>query len=452
MTQDTKAQESRYRSTGIPGAAPLVPVDAAPVGLARRAGRAFMSWLKTASVTLGVMYMIAWFAVTLTVVGLNSRFGRYGSFENTRQKSVIAEAARPYALPPDLTITAAAAGRAYAAMLPPENSSPAFPMLAPDHKAEAPWRDANLMQPGLFEGMRTGGWNGPNSTEIIALAAKGLGPKELSVLRTIAMAPVWRDFDIVARAPAVDINGARFVLPFSEAARAPMVPIIKFSATKEMAYAGVSRAAYYVAIGQRAEAEKVLREIISYGLVLKDNSSFLIEELISDVVVGIGRAALVDFYAVTNDPRGAALGAAHERAVSGAIAPAGPAWVAGGPGRNSAARARLMEIIASPDASRALRFEALNALSYSTCGNLREFVGGPGRDVRAAFDEARRSLARHPSDQDLINLIERTVPAGMPDGAVYNIDARVVGVTQVAERFFLNPRLTTCVIRGLGGF
>lgn len=450
MTKDTTAQEARYRSAGISGAAPLVPVSEEPAGFARRAGRAFVGWLKTASITLGVMYVLAWGGITLGILGMNMKYARHWSGVNTAQKGVIAEVARPFVLPPDPRITADEAGRAYVAVLPVERPSADFPRPVVENRSDAPWR-GELMAPEVFGGVRASNWNGPSSTGILEAAAKGLTSRQMAVLREYALAPIWKDFDLVVQAPAVDLMGARFQVPFRENARVYSMPVLKFAATKEMAYAGVSRAAFHLAEGRRAEAERILRGVISYGFVLKDNASTRIDELMGDVIVGIGRDGLTRYYDIVKDPRGAELAAAYERARAGEIPSPGPAWI-DAPGDTPEKRARLIEIIGSPEASRALRFEALNALSYTTCGNLREFVAGPGEEVKAAFDEARRTLVRHPSDRALIDLIERSGPGSAPFDEAYGIPTRVLDVAHVGDKFFLNPRLTTCVIRGLGGY
>jgi len=450
--RDTQAQESRYRSAGIPGAAPLVPVGDRPKTAAGRVWRAFLGWLKTASVTLGVMYVIAWVTITLAIPGMNMRFARMPSMDNTLQRGVIAEVARPFVLPTDPRITADEAGRAFVAILPAERRSPDFPRPAVEDHSDAPWRGEG-MAPDLFKDMRASAWNGPSSAVILEAAARGLPARDMALLRTYATAPIWNDFDLVTRAPAVDLVGSRFLLPFRENARVYSFPLLRFAATKEMAYAGVSRAAYHLAHGRRADAERVLRGVISYGFVLKDNGASTIDDLIGDVIVGIGRDALARYYDIVHDPRGAELALAHKRAAAGEVPVPGPAWEFTS-GDNAAARARLIQLSQSPQIPRGVRFEALHALGQTACGRPKDFVFGPGSDIKGAFAEARRSLARYPAELALIDLIERTVPAGLPDfvgpGAP-SVEQRVLDAVRISEKVFFNPRLSGCLVRGLGG-
>ena len=73
--------------------------------------------------------------------------------------------------------------------------------------------------------------------------------------------------------------------------------------SRDLANASVARAAYYMAIGQPARAEEVLRSVISFGLVLIDNGSTSMDELIGTVIAAIGRDGLQRFYVIEHDPR-----------------------------------------------------------------------------------------------------------------------------------------------------
>ena len=52
-------------------------------------------------------------------------------------------------------------------------------------------------------------YHGPSSRGVLEAVAKGFTPQETAFLRTLATAPVWREFDVVARASAVDFLGGR---------------------------------------------------------------------------------------------------------------------------------------------------------------------------------------------------------------------------------------------------
>ena len=131
----------------------------------------------------------------------------------------------------------------------------------------------------------------------------GFSPHEMEYLRTLAAAPVWREFDLVARARAVDAIGGQLRTPFGAEATPERRPLPSFKYNTELAYAAVARAAYYMAIGQPDTAETVLRSIVSYGFAFIDNGTSGLEVLTGGIIVGAGHDALDWFYLIQNYPR-----------------------------------------------------------------------------------------------------------------------------------------------------
>jgi hypothetical protein len=215
----------------------------------------------------------------------------------------------------------------------------------------------------------------------------------------------------------------------------------------------VSRAAWHLANGRRDSAETVLRSIASYGFVLIDNGTTVMDELIGAVIVGIGRDALRQFYVITGDPRAAAAAVAASPKLSGQQ-PSRPLNATATVGE---LRAQLLESAANPSVRRAERFEDLGKLAVSECTNVRELMFGARPDVSDAFRRARQELARYPAEQALLDLearrmdgIARSV-AGLPAG---NGFSRLAASTAaVAGVVLQNPRLFTCtrlIIDGKG--
>ena len=272
----------------------------------RRIGRV----LRDAVIAVAIMAMVPIGMVSITrgYVWQNSFYA------STRAKLAQAEASRAFALPRDARISPMQAGRMLAALHPAGKQyrydSPAFPLRPVPDRAVRPWQDAALAA-GMFATARPTSWRGPNHQKILEAAAHGLSASELAYLKTVATASLWTQYDLIARAPAVDILGGRFVLPYSDHAVVYEMPMLRFAATKELAYAGVSRAAYHLAMGQQAEAEAALRSIIGFGFAIVDNGTTAIDGLIGRVIVEIGRDALERFYTLTGDPRAAALVAAR---------------------------------------------------------------------------------------------------------------------------------------------
>jgi len=347
------------------------------------------------------------------------------------------DAVRPLALPTDPSITPLQAGLAFNA-LQPKIEVKGFPMIEPAVRLEATWDRATLT-PDMF---RTAQWDmypGPSSRSILEAVAKGFTPKEMAYLKTLATSPVWKNYDLVARAPAVDFIGGRFRVPFGADVKSYELPLIRYKGTKELAYAAVSRAAYHMALGQRDSAETILRSVVSFGFTLVDNGTSLIDELIGNVIVGIGRDGLQRFYVITKDARASLPAfmppARLDEARGVAIAPrAGAADM----------RRRLIALSKDPKMRLGERYQALHMLSASACTNVRELMFGRRPEVTDALHAASTGLARYPSERALVELIGRE-PDPPKMGFEFNpISNLAVSAATVVGTVLHNPRLATC--------
>ena len=254
----------------------------------------------------------------------------------------------------------------------------------------------------------------------------------LEFLRTLANAPVWKNFDMVARARSVDMLGGQFQVPFGPGAFAEYRPM-DFKEVHEVAAAAVSRAAYHVAIGQRDSAETILRTIVSFGFALVDNGTSSMEELMGLQFIDMGRVGLRQYYELTHDPRAAAL-APLPRSKGEQTAFNSP----------DEFRAAQLAKLGDPALHRGERFESLNLVAKASCTNVRELVAGPRSDVTSAIEKARRELARYPSERALIDLMERTEAPEPPTGFSNPISDLAVSAATVAGTAFHNPRFAQC--------
>ena len=378
--------------------------------------------------------------VPITIVAVNGNDMWRSTLGRTTQSTVKrAELLRPFALSSDPAITPIRAGLAFNA-LQPKHTDINFPLRQLASRPEATWNSAPLTS-NMFTAALRNGFHGPSSGKILEAVAHGFTPQEMEFLRTLSTAPVWREFDLIARAPAVDFIGGRFVIPFATGAAVWQMPVATFAATKEMAYAAVSRAAYHMAIGQRDSAETILRSIVSNGLAEIDNGTTYLDQLIGSVVTGIGRDGLHRFYAITGDPRAGAAPLAPTPSESAKP----PNFI------NPAARASLDEVrqqlidkSANPALHRAERFESLYLLSASSCTNVRELLFGTRTDVTDAFRAARRDLARYPSERAMVDLIGRTGTASPPGRLTDPLEQLAVSTASIAGAVLGNPRLAAC--------
>ena len=408
--------------------APVIPAKRTWLGIGLRI-------VRNAAIAVGFMAL-----VPIAVVGIRGRH-IWGSGEgggNVRSRVGQFERVRPYRLPADASITPMQAGLAFASLQSPPKEKGSFRMREPASRPAATWRDAELT-PVMFPTATTSLYHGPNSQTILEAAVKGFSPEESAYLRTLATAPIWRTFDVVARAPAADLLGGRFEIPFPEAANVYNLPMADFKSTKELAYAAVSRAAYHMSLGQRDSAEAVLRSIISFGFVLVDNGTTWIDALIGNVIVGVGRDGLQRFYTITNDPRASDAGLAPLKKTDG-----GAPRVRGQYPPPDEVRARLIAAATTPGVPHAVRYEALTSLSVSACTNVPELLFGRRQDVDDAIAKARRELARYPSERALVDLIGRFPTLPSQNGWGGPLDEFTTSAGTVAGAVLRNPRLATC--------
>lgn len=435
------------RAAGAGGAASKAAGDA-PAGsrwlrhMARVLRDAAIGVCLMAMVPIGLTTLA--FAFNLSVMS----FPQSPSFGEVRAKLVRAEPLRAFAIAKDPSITPEQAGAAMAALQPMRISGP-FALRPVTSSPVRPWKDLKLAG-DMFSSVGKGGsWAGPDYMRILASVQDGFSPQEMDFLRTVAEAPAWKEFDLVARAPAADFIGALFVVPFRDDAIYYQMPILRFAATKELAYAGVSRAAYYLAVGQRAEAEAALKSIIGFGFARIDNATSIFDAQVGRAILDIGSDGLARFYGVTHDPRSVSVIAAE----LGRPTPAslGKAWSSNRPSRQEVYD-RLVEIATSRTEPRGMRYESLFMLSQSSCSNPVELVFGTGRQVRDAFEVAGRDLARYPSERALLDLALHTTDRFRATTMKRSLPEQVVvGAATVAGIVFRNPRMAFCTRLITGG-
>ena len=357
-----------------------------------------------------------------------------------RDKVRIAELLRPYALPPDSTITPLQAGRALWALLGSEPSAfPENPLPPPLGELPA-LRDADSLFAAALRlpGRMSERW--PDGRTVLEMAARGrLSRAELAYLERLAAHPRWQAFRTVARAAAVDWWGARFRLPFPDSVMVYEMPVPKYGGMKDLARINTLRAALSLARGDRAGAERTLRETISFGLRLT-NGNWLVENLIGAAIVGIGREGLQQFYALTGRPEAAVIKAQYDSAAA-AVADR-PVSAEVSLDERALFRA-LAGVVRDSTALRGVRVEALEWLGYEQCTNARELLFGMSPGLDSLFRWSRQTLARYPSEAAWVDLARET-PERFPRqgasgfGLVIQASARAAGV------LLANPRLRGC--------
>ncbi|QJR35775.1 hypothetical protein [Gemmatimonas groenlandica] len=304
-----------------------------------------------------------------------------------------------------------------------------FPLQSSSAVHDRPWQRIELSS-DMFPTMRTPQFKGPANFMVIAKTVEGYSAKEMAYLREVANAPVWADFDAVATAANVDLVGSMSGTTMSsKVTTLSQFPSISFSGNKQLAFAAVSRAAYYEASGDHAEAERVLRTLVSYGFTLIDQGAGGIDAMLGRVIVDIGRDGLWHFYTI----RGRSEESVLVEPLPLAASVTTPVW-------RSAT-----DIAADGHLPRTVRLEALSSLSLQSCGSLRTVLTGPSAATKRAISDARASMVRYPSEHALFDLIERSVEHGpeLDYGNAYN---PIVGIAQVVSAVTGNPRVANCTV------
>ncbi|HYW30548.1 MAG TPA: hypothetical protein VE869_03500 [Gemmatimonas sp.] len=276
-------------------------------------------------------------------------------------------------------------------------------------------------------------------------AAGTLSQEEERHLEAVAAASVWADFDMVASAPRVDVIGGQYVLPFRTDAFAPFMPSTRGADIKALANAGVSRAAHYVVIGELARAEAALQSVVGYGFMMIDNGTNALDAIVGQKVVDIGRDGLHQLYAITGNARGLALSQPLPKRTSRLGAASG-----GNSGREADGDVGPAALIADVRNTRlpaTLRYESLGLIPFGTCSSIRGMLLGTSEEERATFDAARSSIARFPSEQAYVTLLEESMvrmPAG-DSGANVSLSERLaIGAATVVGTVLQNPRIVAC--------
>ncbi|MGA2383090.1 MAG: serine/threonine-protein kinase [Gemmatimonadales bacterium] len=364
-----------------------------------------------------------------------------------RPDPIVAES-RSVGLPADSAIAPMQAGRALlqlerlasggrgsrpgAEEQPPPSSLPAFPGGWPGVRLNAGWGDA------------------PDYAHVLEQAAHGFTPAQMAWLRAFDAHPAWTAFHTVAVAPAVDYYGARFRLPLREDVRPYIAVRSQLWYLRRLAWYNTSRAALRLAEKRPAEAERILRETISFGQKVVDEAQWSGEEIIRE-----GRRALFQLAGLT--------GRAVWGAAQNSVAPSAPQADSGAnaaPIRtlDISPRASTLAAVRDVQRSRTARYQALSDLVTLPCTDVREMIFGPDQDIVRAFDAALQNLARFPSDSARISALkemavtgelhvrEFSAPGGLPEPdpllerAVRwsgHVSARLLGVPRIAECFDL---------------
>lgn len=322
------------------------------------------------------------------------------SFLSVQEMAGAAEALRRYRLEPDATIDPAAAGAAlqnlaFVGGLP----SPETWEKGPVRVYPEPWFPDPDDFPDPF--------SETVASDLLRRPFSAFSAEEQAALRQAALHPASVEFDVLARAPLIDVASGRWVLPFPDTLTFQDLPWPRFPAFRTAGLAQVAKAAVELSAGQAAEAESTLRELVSTGFVLVDHGPTLIDNLMGVVLVNMGGDALEAYYLRVG-----------QEAAAEALARAR------GAARDAASKARaglipedihsllqgVPDLVETEEALRGLRWEYFATFNVlAPCINLHKMVFGPDQTYEEWRERARDTLVRVPGERELFALAESGV-------------------------------------------
>lgn len=330
-----------------------------------------------------------------------ARFLSSGSYANAQRRLRAEALTLTYAPPVDSGISPLEAGEAHnriAAMLraarwSPESfervGGPRIPLPSLDAE-DAPFRDSRS------------GAGYPATDSLFARALRGFTPAEAAWLREVADHPVWAEQAVLARAPALDLWGARFELPLPDSVTPYEMPIVPLGALRDLHSANVARAALALGQNDSRRAEDMLRESVGVARVLATGSSGL-DLVMAGVMAGRARDDLVRFYERARPSAAQALRVIRDSVTeeTAAARRARPDAQRRQP-ELAERRRQLLAGIRDDDRPVGVRIEEVLLLGGLQCSSLREALFGPSAELRAAVAYAQDSVARYPSERSVI--------------------------------------------------
>jgi len=271
---------------------------------------------------------------------------------------------------------------------------------------------------------------------IWAALAGGLSPQMAEYLGEVAANPAHAEFALLARVSDIDIVGTRYELPFADDMVFWSVPFPQYRGLREAANAHLGIAALRMSQGRTAEAEEAIREVISVGFILMDESPLLIGSMIGSSIVRAGGDALVQ--ALLLDGR---FGEAERLAASVDAAARAVALMDVGISADAGWQnffENVPEVVSNPTTTRGLRWELLGILSQaSPCLNLQRVVFGPDGEYLRWVDQTRAALVRHPAEDEFFDLLLRGMVARPPTALerAFAITMNQVTCTQILSEF-----------------
>ena len=356
----------------------------------RAVRRAVGAAVAAASLTAVVIILV----LTFTTIMATMLQIAVPKFANTHAKIARIKRLSAYMVTPDSTITPLRAGQALVAishagrsgqLMKWEKAPVVVIPTAPPRMGKDPFPQGD------------GGW----TVAAFQRTGSGLTLEERGFLDDLASNAALGEFELLARAPALDLVPAFWDIPAGTQPWWPELPIPNFAPIKSAAQSNTAQAALDFAAGRPRDAERRLREVISAGFLMIRDGDNLIINLIGASLVSNARTSLVAFLDATGRAKEA-------RSISTETDPVITVVEHGGPTSTDEISREVRRAILDRGEIRGLRWELLlSSFSLEPCADMHQVIFGADSLHRATLVEARRTLVRRPSDSLLFAIAER---------------------------------------------
>ncbi|MFG1691081.1 hypothetical protein ACGF5M_02805, partial [Gemmatimonadota bacterium] len=361
-------------------------------------GRTFQ-WSSVLVVVIAVIVFMPAAAITVTsTMGPILGMVAMPNFSRMNQRAATAQVFQRFRNDPDSSITATQAGEALHALGYVGDQRRLDMMQVPVRDYVEPWFPDVSPEPlGIAPHL----W----AQELFPKVQLGLSREEREYLRAVADHPAHRELELLARAPALDIAGTRWVLPLADSLSMYSLPIPRFTPIRTGAYARVGVAALQFADGRPVAAEETLRGIISAGFLVAEEGPTLIDNLVGYTIIKTGGDALESFYLASGRTEEAE-NLRWVREMAESVESLSSALGIRGDVQTSLQR--MAEVVVSPHSIRGLRWEFFVLLNtIGPCMNAHRVVFGPDERYTTWLDSARSQLVRYPSEAEVFGVAQR---------------------------------------------
>ena len=385
-------------STRAPG---VVAPDRIPEGGGRARTAVRGSYVLLGAATVVAFVPIFTLVLSTAFIPVLARISVPG-YDDAVTRFAEAEPLRAFALPPDTSISAGEAGeilhtlsfvgrpyRATEGVLPPPRSyeAPWFPVLDTTAATDT---TVTAGPPPLVEWARS----------IVDDMGRPLPPERLAYLERVAAHPAHGELARLARSAALDISSARWSLPLPSDVTLDELGMPTTGTVRDGAYAHLARAAVQASRGDAAAADTTIREVLTVGLLMADESPAILDNLIGLALVDLAGDALEALYRNTGHGDAAALAWGREAAARSVERADGTALE-----DVSVRLAALPRSALDTALVRGLRWEHVALLNtVGPCMNLQRVVFGPDPEYRRWLEEARSTLVRYPAEEELFRV------------------------------------------------